>query len=352
MIPNTPAKPSRFVRSIRESRLSIYDPIKIGDPQLWIPTPELQIILDEGLRGISLAGLPLRTRSKVVKENVCRVLGYPVPTSFRKTHPRFPGQGFDTYVQKSNNLQIFNEELSATRRYVMIRVSADDLITRVKVVTGDTLALLDTTGTLTKKYQARCKTGDQQTELITTTDTDVLAGFVSGRVILAAPSVAPISYPEDGSLLPVAELFSRLSRIVGQSFANAGSDQERNRGAALHRLVCAALGYSDYQDDGQFPDVRHQLLEIKLQTSPTIDLGLVCPNSTEPLDVPMISGTQIRHCDIRYAIFYAVVEQGTVTVTHFFLTTGQAFFSRFPQFQGKVLNSKLQIPQRANFFDI
>ena len=41
------------------------------------------------------------------------------------------------------------------------------------------------------------------------------------------------------------------------------------------------LGYSRYEDKGQFPDIRHQLLEVKLQTSPTIDLGLVLPSSTE-----------------------------------------------------------------------
>src|SRR6185437_11549855 len=114
----------------------------------WIPSPELQRLLDDGLRGLSLAGLPLRTRSKVVKERVCGVLGYPIPASFRKTQPRFPGQMFDTYTQKSNNLQVWNEELEPTRRYVLIRVANDDVVTRVKVVTGDTLALLDTTGTL------------------------------------------------------------------------------------------------------------------------------------------------------------------------------------------------------------
>jgi len=68
----------------------------------------------------------------------------------------------------------------------------------------------------------------------------------------------------------------------------------------------------------------------------TIDLGLVRPDSTEPLDVPQIVGRQIRHCDVRYAIFYASNDGATITLTHFFLTTGQAFFGRFAQFQGKV----------------
>jgi len=345
-----PTNPQQFVSAIRRSGLSIYAPIAVGDPTLWIPTPELQVLLDQGLHGISLAGLPLRTRSKVVKENVCKALGYPVPKSFRRTQPRFPGQMFDTYAQKSNNLQVWNEELSATRRYVLIRISEADVITRVKVVTGEILALLDTTGTLTQKYQARCIPGPRPTELILATDTAVLAPFVTPSVDLRRVAT-PVKHPQSGELLPIGTLFERLSQLVGRSFADAGFDQERNRGAALHRMVCTALGYASYQDDGQFPDVRHQLLEVKLQTSPTIDLGLVRPNSTEPLDVPMIQGTQIRHCDVRYAIFYANIAGKSVTFTHFFLTTGEAFFSRFPQFQGKVLNAKLQIPLPADFFD-
>jgi hypothetical protein len=142
-----------------------------------------------------------------------------------------------------------------------------------------------------------------------------------------------------------------LVPLVGQSFTDAGIDQERLRGAALHRLVCRALGFASYQDDGRFPDVRHQLLEVKLQTSPTIDLGLVRPDSVEALDVPMIEGQQIRHCDVRYAIFYGRIAQGTVQLTHLFVSTGQGFFARFPQFQGKVLNAKLQIPLPSDFFD-
>ena len=98
-----------YVGNIRSSGLSIYDTIEIGDPDHWIPTPELEDLLNNSLAGISLAGLALRTRSKVAKVRVCQALGYPVPASFKKTQPRFPGQFFDTYVQKSDNLQIWNE---------------------------------------------------------------------------------------------------------------------------------------------------------------------------------------------------------------------------------------------------
>ncbi|MEX0903281.1 MAG: hypothetical protein WDZ76_11215 [Pseudohongiellaceae bacterium] len=341
---------NQYVTMIKDSGLSIYDAIEIGDPDLWIPTPELEQLLNASMKGLSLTGLPLRTRSKVVKEHVCRALGYPVPSSFKKTQPRFQGQFFDTYVQKSNNLQVWNEELAPSRRYVIIRVNEEDVIAKVKVVTGDTLAMLDTTGTLTQKYQARLNPSDAKLELISNNDTELLRPFVRSSVDLAAVA-SPVNQPQAGQLLPIGELFSLLQLLVGKSFSDSGYDQERNRGAALHRLVCQSLGYADYRDDGQFPDVRHQLLEVKLQTSPTIDLGLVCPNSIEALDVPMIERKQIRHCDVRYALFYAVTDGQKVTLTNLFLTTGEKFFTRFPQFQGKVLNKKLQIPLPAGFFD-
>jgi hypothetical protein len=92
-----------YPKRIRASGLTIYDPIVIGS-KLWVPSPELQTILNRALRGLNLTGLPLRTRSKRVKERVAKALGYPVPKTFLKTQPRFLGQCFDTYVQKSNNL--------------------------------------------------------------------------------------------------------------------------------------------------------------------------------------------------------------------------------------------------------
>ena len=338
----------RYVRNITQSGLSIYDAIEIGDPKLWIPAPKLQALLDRSLSGISLAGLPIRTRSKVVKENVCRALGYPVPKSFPKTKPRFPGQAFDTYTQKSNNLQVWNQELSPTRRYVLIRVSSTDVITKVKVVTGDTLAQFDTTGTLTQKYQARCIPGKASTELVTPMDTVRLLPHVAKQ---PKHMLSPVEHPLSGHLFSIAGIYRQLSPLVGQDFPDAGHDQERNRGAALHRLVCTALGYARYQDDGQFPDIRNQLVEVKLQTSPTIDLGLVRPNDTSPLDVSIMGGDQIRHCDVRYAVFYATTDGQVVTITNLFVTTGESFFTRFPQFKGKVLNAKLQIPLPSDFFD-
>ncbi len=158
---------------------------------------------------MSLSGLALRTRSKVVKTYVCHALGYPATSSFRKTQPRFPGQLFDIYIQKSNNLQIWNERLAPTRRYVIVRVGGNAVITGVKVITGDTLALVDTTGTLTQKYQARLIPGEEKTELVVEEDTEPLRQFVQTGVDLTSVA-SPVDPPQAWQILPIQEVFERL----------------------------------------------------------------------------------------------------------------------------------------------
>jgi hypothetical protein len=338
-----------YRRAIAASGKTIYEFIDMGDPELWIPTQALEALLTAEMQGKSLAGLPLRTRSKVVKTEVCNALGYPVPSSFKKTQPRFFGQQLDTYAQKALNLQIWNEELSPVRRYAIIQVLDDETIGKVRVINGQQLALLDKTGTITTKYQARLDLGTDKLELVAALDTFLLQPHL-GSGLTFSSQVSPVQEPESGQLLPIQELFERLSSMVGESFSDPGMDQERNRGAALHSMVCKALGYSRYEDTGQFPDIKHQLLELKLQTSPTIDLGLVEPSSESPLDVVKLINEQPRHCDARYAVFYATTNGSTVTLTHLFLTTGEQFFNRFRQFGGKVINGKIQIPLPRDFF--
>lgn len=350
IVTNAPS-PKQILANIASSGLSIYDSIEVGDPDLWLPSPALEEVLSSSITGLSLSGLPLRTRSKVVKEKVCNALGYPIPKSFQKTQPRFPGQQFDTYIQKSSNLQVWNEELSPTRRYVIIKVSDEDIVEKVKVVTGSTLSTLDTTGTLTQKYQARLIPSEESCELVSAQDSDQLSALTHEKVDLKGLKAVPTDDPSETTLLTIATIFEKLKTLIGATFKDTGFDQERNRGGFMHGLACKALGYASYKDDGRFPDIRNQLLEVKLQTSPTIDLGLVTPNSSDPLDVPKISGVQVRHCDVRYALFYGKTDGEVVSITNVYLTTGEAFFKRFPQFQGKVLNKKLQIPLPKSFFD-
>ena len=128
-----------YVGNIKKSGLTIYDFISKDDKELYIPNKELESILDKEMRGFSVDGLALRTRSKIVKSEVCRALGYPVPLSFKKTQPRYIGQNFDTYIQESLNVQIWNELVDQDRRYVFLELMMKRLLGVLKLLWGQNL---------------------------------------------------------------------------------------------------------------------------------------------------------------------------------------------------------------------
>ena len=158
---------------------------------------------------------------------------------------------------------------------------------------------MDKASTLTQKNQAQLKLRKENTELISKQDTETLRSLFKMRVNPTF-GASPVDPPKIEWLLPTREILNRLHPALGESFADIGHDQERNRGALLLQLACQRLGYADNHYNGQFLDIRRQLLEVKLQTSPTIDLGLVKPDSTEMLDLPeKIQGGGIQPCDVR-----------------------------------------------------
>jgi len=335
-----------YKTNIENSGLTINEPILPYNEKLFIPTKELERLLNLKLVGYCLEGLPLRTRSKVVKTEICRILGYPIPASFKKTQPRFFGQNFDVYTQQSLNVQIWNEEIESTRRYVFIRVDENSVITRVKVITGDQLAALDKTGTLTSKYQATMTTY-QEGNLFTKNDTQSVLDWCGNNINLSM-SMSNDS-PSKGKLIRIQDIFSLLKQLEGATIPYLDALQERNRGTALHRAICEKLGYKSIKDDGTYPDVFNQLLEIKLQTSPTIDLGLHSPNDSQV--VYQADGGVFRSEDVRYVIADGSVEKSVIRINRLHMVNGRDFAEHFPLFGGKVKNAKLQIPLPKNFFD-
>jgi hypothetical protein len=352
---STAPKLSRTVQQkldrLAASGLAIYVLLD-NRPDLFFTIEELEQALAAKLIGWKLGILPNRTRSKVFKTKVCEVLGYPVPKSFQKTQPRFPGQDFDTYVQKENNLQVWNEDVAPTRRYVLARPDDDGIIRAVKVYTGDAIAKLDKTGTLTSKFQAYRKAGHTGSQLISHTDTATFVREFAPADSLTAStlgSTSPTDVPVRGKVLSTRAIYNTLSELIGTTIEDPGEDQERNRGAGLQRAVCEALKLRDYADNGQWPDILSQALELKLQMARTVDLGLVSPDGTEPAQEV---GTAIRHCDVRYAVFYAEKQKGSkVKLTELVVSTGADFFLEFEKMAGNVTNRKLQIPLPRNFFE-
>ena len=89
------------------------------------------------------------------------------------------------------------------------------------------------------------------------------------------------------------------------------------------------LGYHYPPGAGLFPDLRHQLLEVKHHTgkSVTIDFGHHHPGSEDVLDVRWNERTRVRVCDIRYLIALAPPPEFRVTVM--VLATGAEINSIF-----------------------
>ena len=150
-------------------------------------------------------------------------------------------------------------------------------------------------------------------------------------------------------MLPIAEVFGRLSTLENTEIPDPGQEQDRARGEELQKAAAAVLAVGVYENVGQWPDFRSQALEVKLQMARTINLGLVLPSSSAPAEM---LGPDLRHCDVRYAVVYGhPTGRGTVHIDSVVVTTGEGFFDEFRLFGGLEVNKKLQIKLPRRFFE-
>ncbi|MGW9629073.1 hypothetical protein ACWGST_00035 [Agromyces sp. NPDC055520] len=341
---------ARTVRDeIARLGIDLYNEAATADSRYFYTPDHLEVLLKEELVGrVDLAGLPVRTRAKVAKTLVCEALGYDVPSSFKKVNggPRLPHPAVDVYAQQASNLQIWNDEVDAERRYVILILDEYE-IRDVRVVAGADLAQFDRTGKLTTKFQASRIDVTSGSKLVSALDTD---NFIE-RLSPGTRSItnSPVAQPEPGGVLSVGEVYERLRPMVGRTYDDPGIVQERNRGTVIHREACERLGTSGFADNGQFPDILSQLVEVKLQLARTVDLGLELPGSYTPL--ASANGVlDVR--DVRYAIFYATRAGSRFTVDSLVLTTGADFFKEYRQFGGLTSNSKLQLRLPNAWFEV
>ena len=333
--------------AVVELGFDIYEPLT-AYPEAVYTTAELEALLRHTLKG-QVFNAPIRTRAKLVKEATARALGYPAPRTFKKVKPRFPGQDLDVYAQQSDNLQIWNDEVSPTRRYAIIGLDSNCRVQAVRVIEGVKLAPFDRTGTLTSKYQAKRIPGRAGSTLVVPTDTGAFTRELA-PVDVVEPDVlkvmSPANQPAHGQVLTIESLYRKLLGLVGQALPYSAS--ERQRGELLHRAACKALGLGSYVDTGQFPDILCQALEVKLQSAGTIDLGLISPDSEEPA---LTLSPRLRHCDARYLVAYAAHEGDAFVINEIVVSTGAHFYDEFQQFGGLIQNKKLQLRLPRDFFD-
>lgn len=290
----------------------------------------------------ALAGIAPKTRNKLAKEMACEALGYPIPRTFPRTRPRFLLDNFNISVQLSNNWQPTNQEsLEPTCRYAFVILGANEVVHDVVVIRGEELAKYNKTGVATLKRQASFAEYSEPGHVVIGTDTAFLSAWIAAAQPTGSATASGAAAMPDAGLLPIGALGAKLRAMVGTTIHDHGANQDRRRGEALHRAACTALGYASHCETGQHPDIPNQLLEVKLQTSPTVDLGLVDPSSTAPIGPPFPA--VFRHADARYAVFGGVQETAdTVRIASLVVTSGESFFTHIRRMGGLGVNSKHQ----------
>ena len=120
----------------------------------------------------------------------------------------------------------------------------------------------------------------------------------------------------------------------------------KNRGQALERLVLQLLGYSEENLQGLaggYPDIPNQLLEVKVQDSPTVDLGKYSPEMEELV----MEDSNVTTSDIRYLI--ALTNPHTNIIEGIVLVPGERLGEIFTYISDTSFKCQRSIPM--SFFE-
>ena len=344
-------------------------------------------------------GLSTVQKSQWVKLQIIELLGYQRPAGLRTTQarrfkPKFIHQLLDIFVQSSRNLQVWNyvpyadivipgewnEESKYPYRYqdcryLLVFHNSEGVILKTTLVTGNELSEWDTTGIQTIKWQANARRSyrNEISSRIITSSVEPLQSKFTGyiqhplegkhgsilqeyqdslerkrRYILQEDQNLQFplikKQPNPAYLFTHGEIEYALNTLIGRKFDNLGTGQERNIGQALEKEIAKALGYQHYQqtDSGGYPDLLHQLVEVKFQFSGTIDLGNHLPTDQSSIEAAW-NEWNITSRDIRYIVaLMEKDEHGNFIVDSIVITSGEKFNQYFSICEGT--NFKIQIP--------
>ena len=117
----------------------------------------------------------------------------------------------------------------------------------------------------------------------------------------------------------------------------------KQRGQQLERLVAYRLGYKKTQSmlEGGYPDIKNQMLEVKVQDSPTIDLGKYSPQFEETINSDFTTRT------VRYLIALTSAISGEIN--GIVLCPGEELGKKFTYVAEKSFKCQRSIPM--SFFE-
>lgn len=317
------------------------EPSEIMNPVFGIPPKSKEHItspveIARRLKPLIGRKFPLTNKTRTNGANMRKLVAstletYPLPEASdnysyisTKGIPKITREYLDTYIVTSGNsynLQVWNRLPTSNElqveygdgsglcasdvRYVLVRVDVSSHeITTVLVLTPEYIERnFGRFGAPTIKHQLII-TNKKRREIVggngvgfNMRDTEVVQKLCAESYV--KPGKRFNQWPESGEILSTYDIMVKAALpLVHQVIAGG---ETKIRGQILERLILEKLGYSVGAVkllEGQYPDIKHQLLEVKIQDSPTIDLGKHTPKAPT-LILPQLG---ITTKDVRYLI--------------------------------------------------
>jgi len=254
---------------------------------------------------------------------------YEIVPPKQKGVPAFLREYIDTYIVTTGaayNLQVWNRNpnsasvqvvlkekehlLASDVRFVLGKLSSDGTIDSIVIMTPDYIEkAFGKFGNPTIKQQLIIS-DKKRDEIIK--NRSLVVGDISLPKKLIDESCEHISSDssikdEPVKVLPLSHIDKQITdSLIGEKLDISLSTKQR--GQQLERLVAYKLGYKKTQEmlEGGFPDIRNQMLEVKVQDSPTIDLGRYSPQFEEYINDAFTTRT------IRYLIALTNAMNGSI----------------------------------------
>lgn len=265
----------------------------------------------------------------------------------------------DTYIVTtgtSYNLQVWNRNpnsasvqvdlkngetlLASDVRFVLGKINADNCIESIIVMTPDYIE--DRFGKFGKPtVKQQLIISNKKREDIIRKGGLVISDSNLPQELLASDDEViseEVSIKDDPDrILPIKIIDERISdKLVGETLDVSLSAKQR--GQQLERMVAYQLGYRGMQEglEGGYPDIRNQMLEIKVQDSPTIDLGKYSPQFEERINDNFTTRT------IRYLI--ALTDPASGAIDGLIMCPGEELGKYFTYVAEKSFKCQRNIP--------
>lgn len=289
---------------------------------------------------------------------------YSIVPPRKKGVPKFLREYIDTYIVTSGstyNLQVWNRNPSSD--FVQIDfLNSDDvfLANEVRFVFGKinlTNNVIESIVILTPDYIVKHfgrfgkPTTKQQLIIPPSTRNEILASeqkyifypddlSISNNLdyTLSNPRQHLIDLPSQ-KVLPLTYIKEKVYSLIGKRLKNGST---KTKGQELERMIAILLGYSPTDRlYGEYPDIPNQMLEVKVQDSPTVDLGKYSPQFSE--NITTVFNTE----NIRYII--ALTNSETNIIEGMYIGPGNKLGEHFTFVSDKSFKSQRSIPM--DFFD-